>query len=369
MKRERIMSMRRLASICSLAIALLYGCDEPQDLIKNALIDRWCGQRPCNWEVKGEIARVGTWNAHDYAVRFVSDHAQISQLNASVQAGQDDPDGGYYEDGASCYKFTMLAKIEHGAKLYLELDFLDDGVIDVSQRIAESDWDYHQFTVKPPTWYHGVRFILRKDSSGYAALAQLSAETSPDCSGVPVDLGGRPAGAPCEDDEQCTIGSCSGTGYCGGCERDADCGGDDICVALSESDDPQLSCIPPASIPFGNECTRDEACATGVCCSGICSTCCDTTSDVACQGDATCDYAVIDPAGGPQPSHSEWPKVCAPGNHQGKSGDTCTSDTDCQSDRCTEKPECIFDCDINSDFCPLCGTFFGPEVVRGGTCE
>jgi hypothetical protein len=309
------MSMRHLASICSLAIALLCGCDEPQDLIRNALIDRWCGDRPCNWEVKGKIQRVGTWNERDYAVRFVSDHAQISQLNSTVHAGEDDPDAGFFEDNEDCYKFTMLAKIDHGAKLYLELDFLDDGVIDVSQRIAESDWDYHQFTIKPPTWYHGVRFILRKDSSGYAALAQLSAETSPDCSGVPVDLGGRPAGAPCENDEQCTIGGCSSSGYCGGCERDDDCGENNLCVALTSSSDPQLGCMQAASVPFGNRCTRDEECATGVCCSEVCSICCDSTSDGGCPEDAICSYAVVDPVDGPQPKPYNWPMLCAPGNH------------------------------------------------------
>lgn len=358
--------MRHLAFIGLLAIALC-GCDEPQDLIRNALIDRWCGNRPCNWEVKGKIARVGTWDAHDYAIRFVSDHAQISQLNSNVGAG--DSDAGHFEQDQDCYKFTMLAKIEHGARLYLELDFLDDGVIDVSEQIAESNWDYHQFTIRPPSWYHGVRFILRKDSSGYAALAQLSAETDPDCGDAPVDLGGRPAGAPCENDEQCTIGGCSSSGYCGGCERDADCGENNLCVALSQSNDPQLECMPAGAIAFGNRCTRDEACETGVCCSGVCSICCDTTSDVACPEDATCDYAVIDPADGPQPKHYEWPKLCAPGEHRGKPGDTCTTDTDCASNTCTGEPECVFSCDPNTQLCPYCGNLFGPEVVRGGTCE
>ena len=125
----------RLILVLLLA-ATSVGCD-PTELISNAPIDRWCGERPCNWEVKGEIKRVGTWHPRDYAVQFVSDDAQISQLNEFVATGDD------------CYDFTMLAKVERGTRLFLELDFLDDGVIDTASAFRRATGTGAVFRSRP----------------------------------------------------------------------------------------------------------------------------------------------------------------------------------------------------------------------------
>jgi hypothetical protein len=198
----------RLISLLLVA-ATSIGC-EPEELISNALIDRWCGDRPCSWEVKGEIKRVGTWHPRDFAVRFVSDDAQISQHNGRVATGDD------------CYDFTMLAKVDRSAHLFLELDFLDDGKVDYSKRIPESNWERRGFSIAAPTWYDGVRFILRKDGPGYAAIAQLSAELGNECTGSPIELDGRPAFAPCDEDSECASGSCNASDRCD-CAEDGGC--------------------------------------------------------------------------------------------------------------------------------------------------
>ena len=183
-------------SILGLGCLVLAAC-EPTDLIRDPQLDRWCGDRPCSWEVEGEIDRIGTWHEKDYAVRFTSDDAKLSQLNATVS-----------DLDASCFHFTMLAKVGPDVKLFLELDFFDDGRVDLQQRIPEGNWDFRQFVITPPTWYEGVRFILRKDGPGYAALAQLTADVSEACTKAPIDLGPRPEGARCDIDEHCAVGTC-----------------------------------------------------------------------------------------------------------------------------------------------------------------
>src|SRR5689334_21125889 len=96
------------------AAFLLAGCDS--DLIHNANVQRWCGDRPCGWQVEGDIERVGSWHDHDYAVSFVSDEARLSQTNRQAD---------WYD--ASCFEFTMRAKIDPGVLIFLALDLLDDG--------------------------------------------------------------------------------------------------------------------------------------------------------------------------------------------------------------------------------------------------
>src|SRR5262245_38289347 len=90
-----------------LCLVCLLGC-EPTELIMNPMVDRWCGERPCSWEVEGKIKRVGTWHTHDFAVEFVSDHATLSQVNEAVDANDTD-----------CFSFSMLADVDSRARVFL----------------------------------------------------------------------------------------------------------------------------------------------------------------------------------------------------------------------------------------------------------
>lgn len=174
--------MRR--STLSLALFLLAACGSEQ--INNPNFQRWCDDGPCRWEHEGEIARVSSWHTHDYALSFVSDDARLSQLNATASS----------RDGVRCLEFSMVADVDQGTLIFLELDFFDDGTIDFSQRLPPSDFELLQFLITPPVAYERVRFIIRKAGPGRAVLAELGARTSYDCTAPPVQTVG-PDGSPC----------------------------------------------------------------------------------------------------------------------------------------------------------------------------
>lgn len=175
-------------SISAIALFAMAGCGDG-DLVTNPNVQRWCDERPCGWAVEGEIERVGTWHTHDFGVSLVSDDARLSQLNATASS----------HGGARCFEFTMVADVDAEALVYLELDFYDDGAVDFSQRLPPSEFELLRFLITAPLTYEKVRFILRKTGPGRAVLAELSAQTSYDCSAPPVVLA-RPDGAPCDGD-------------------------------------------------------------------------------------------------------------------------------------------------------------------------
>ena len=195
--------MARLGLRTSLALALLVACasgaQEPP--IANPGLERWCDKHPCGWEVEGEFKQVGTWHPNDYAVELLGDDAVASQLRAELDSKQ-----------ANCFEFSLMAKVSAKAHAYLELDFLDDGVIEFSERIPESDWEVRKFTIHAPDWFEGVRFRLRKQGEGQVVLAELNIEVKPygPCAATPLELSERPSGAPCGRDELCSSGRCNG---------------------------------------------------------------------------------------------------------------------------------------------------------------
>jgi hypothetical protein len=365
------MNLRSLLAVAVLG-SLALGCEGNGRLIINALVDRWCGDRPCDWEVKGKIKRAGSWHDDDYAVSFVSDHATLSQFNANADAAN-----------ADCYDFTMIAKLDRKTRLFLELDFFDDGKIDFSERIPESDWDRRSFLVTTPTWYQGVRFIVRKDGPGFAALAQLSAKSSQACTAPPIDLGPRPERASCERGDQCASGvcevvpacvpteECSGVLFCftcapmacKGCLDDAGCPKGQVCAPSGASGSSMHSCTYPSGGDFGARCDADNQCQSALCCGSACSECCD---DSTCANGQSCglpsdwqnSYTSLD---------LHWPQLCAPGAGVRARGELCANDEDCASGRCANDAH---RCD--PDPClgrPNCGALcFTPRVI-GGTCE
>ncbi len=246
----------RYTLFCALCIALI-GC-EPQDLISNASVDRWCGDHPCGWEVDGEVERVATWHSNDYAVVLVSDDARLHQLNQGASSAS-----------IECMAFEMLARVEHGAKAYLELDFLDDGEIDYSERLPEGDFIPVRFLVTMPTWFEGVRFSIRKDGPGEVTLARLAASPAYDCPDPPLPLLHRPSGATCEEDEQCEIGNCT-SGVCDECGSDDDCDADQSCgeviyyYGFLPLANVGRACVDIGSKRIAELCDRGAECASGV---------------------------------------------------------------------------------------------------------
>jgi hypothetical protein len=335
------------------ACALLLGACQNADLIRNPLVDRWCGDRPCGWEVAGKIARVGTWHTDDYAVSFESNGARLTQLNATA------------DQRSHCFDFSMIAKVDDHAKLFVELDFDDDGTIDWSERLLPSDFAPKHFFITPPSWYKGVRFIVRKQGTGTAILAKLRAVDGMSCTAVPVVTVGRPLGALCEKAEECKLGLCS-SGLCQGCAEDKDCGAGELCAPDWAAYHDVHACAAAGSVAFGAHCGRDVECETGVCCAGACSECCDGSG---CAAASSCDYPADEAAAASTgvPVSQPLPKLCAPGDHTRPKGALCTSADDCESGQCDGAGrECLDEpCDAHISLCLGCFNF----IVTAGTCS
>ena len=194
--------MARLRLRSSLVLALLVACGDAQSMTSapNPGFERWCDEHPCGWDVEGDYKQVGTWHPNDYAVELLGDEAVASQLRAELDSKQ-----------ATCFEFSLMAQISAKAHAFLELDFLDDGVIEFSERIPESDWEVRKFTIHTPDWYEGVRFSLRKQGEGKVVLAELNVELQrAGCAATPLDLFERPSRAACRRDEECSSGHCNG---------------------------------------------------------------------------------------------------------------------------------------------------------------
>jgi hypothetical protein len=319
------------------------------DLIRNPSVERWCGDIPCDWQVDGNVKRVGTWHPNDYAVSLLSDDAALIQENGTVD----------YRD-TDCFDFAMVAKIESGVKVFLELDFLADGTVEFSQRLPVSDWQRRTFRVTAPEWYSKVRFIIRKEGPGLAILAEISAQTAKgQCSAPPIELLERPQGAVCSSDDQCAdeLG-CTG-GHCGACDGDASCDAGKIC-ALQDVDNTRYKiCLERASAQLGAACDRNEQCDTGLCAEGACSEC---SSDSECQEGELCGFALGRPG-----TSRYWPKLCGAGQFLRQAGDACTHDRDCQSSDCqdfTTRCDPNLNCADSETPCLSCG----PELQLG-TCR
>lgn len=311
---------------CSLTLLILAGCSA-SPLIKNDMIDRWCGDHPCSWEAQGEVERVGSWHPDDYAVELVSDDAEISQLNASVD----------YRS-TRCFNFTLIAKVGRGAHPTLELDFLDDGTSEFVQELPVSNWGRLTFTITAPDWYKGVRFIIRKNGPGEVILAELAASSADGtCSAPPVELDHRPPGARCTSDEECADGTCEDH-VCGECAAGGDdCPDGSFCGRVIVPDGVEHACVTEASGEFGTACEDGRQCQSGHCQNHACSECEGTS----CSDGSACAIA----RGAATTPPDGWPSLCAPGSRKRAAGELCTDDSDCSSLLCDgNKLICVQPC-------------------------
>ena len=321
--------------------ALLLGVQScgPEDILSNAGMDLWCGDELCGWELEqGDVAKVATWHPHDYGVQLIGDEVVLSQV-AQVTSAE-----------VACIRFDLLADMDDDVEIMLEMDFLDDGSTEYEHPLISDDWQEVSYHIRPPTWFHDIRFRIRKLGSGDAVLAQVRAlEVSADnCQGDAIVLDDRPLGAVCEEASQCDAGFCEGVPWlssqasttvlsCGECASGEDCPDDEAC-GLGAGDEPQrhLECGGAGRHYLGETCAFDEECASGICCEGSCSECCDDGRE--CADGAACARRV--PAeldeylmGSAAPDVFQ-PFMCGGGLGDRAAGEPCLSLGDCQSGDC-----------------------------------
>lgn len=337
------------------------GCDP---LVLDSSFELWCGERLCAWSVdEGEIRRVPTWHEKDSGVELVGPAVRLSQ-----RADLD-------ENRAKCLRFELSADIADGATLALEMDFLDDGSVEYSQPVPAARWSQLRYHVTPPTWFSGVRFAVRKYGPARAVVARLDVEPAPqeDCATPAVALPDRPPGAKCVEAAECASARCLpvagglfDVSICEGCTRDADCPAGQACgVEAGPGVLVHRACGAPARHALGERCSGGLECATGVCCGGVCSECCDGAPCA--DGSACTDTGSTDLV--------RRPRQCGGGR---AAGAACFAGRDCSSGRCTGSARlgmCPGDgrrCEAPED-CP--GRVFGAEfecTVVGeleGRCE
>lgn len=344
------------------------------DLLHDSGFDLWCGEELCSWKVEsGDARKAPTWHPSDLGVDLVGDDVVLTQ-RADVDSAI-----------APCVKFELVADIAGDATVTLAMDVFVDGEVEYERQLPTSDWAPLVYIVQMPPQYQGILFRLHKTGGGRAVLAQIRAREVDiaECAGAtaleqpPVPMGGscyslEPADPFAPDDEVCESGECAVTrpgAYlpyaCGECEDDADCGGE-VCGMASQVAkflDPYRACVAPASRVMGELCFSGAECATGVCCNGICSACCE--GGPGCTGGRSCRGEVLETLLQP-------PWQCDPGERRGQPGEACLSDDDCASGACAGRGElrlCPADgrsCAVDAD-CP-------PDVLQEsegaelGTC-
>lgn len=330
--RAWLAGLLRTASVLLSALLILgaWECGPPP-LTTDHGFDIWCGKQLCAWSVdRGSIKRAPTWHRSDFGVELVGDPVVLSQhLKVS---------------DARCLQFHLQADRDDGVTLQLEMDFLDDGTSEYSHALTSDDYAPVSYKVTPPTWYEGVRVIVRKMGQGRAVVANLRIARGEDCKAAPLPLDHRPLGAPCGSALDCDSSHCVQTkqweqysspprvteaSVCSACTSDADCSSGMACGVFGGARyKVYRSCVLKGSLVLGERCHGASECASGVCCKSTCSQCCDGKG---CAAGASCA------------KREEWrellsvqmlPWQCAPGKGLGAAKAPCLKHSDCASGSC-----------------------------------
>ncbi len=357
---KKLLSSTLFAAFAFLSLSA-ENCGETH-FIQDSGFDIWCGDRLCAWELEsGSVARASTWHKDDYSVDLIGTDVVISQLSTGAQA--------------SCLRFELLADIEDDARVTLEMDFFDDGVIDYTQELGHVRWEALVYFVSTPASFRGVRFTLHKEGPGRARLAQIEATADSACLDKPIEIVSKPMGAPCSSGAECGSQYCaesvsnSWSQVCSGCSTSDDCAAGMVCGTASESRSflgtPRI-CVAQSSRAAGALCLVDAECQAGFCTQGVCSEC-RAASD--CGLGEACTTSPH-----PDLTASRVAALCSGGDP----GTLCMSDDDCESGRCEggdfvkvctlDGRDCIGDSD-----CPYNSLLVGADcVVAGidsGTCQ
>jgi hypothetical protein len=361
------MRLPSLLLVCAAATQL--GNTDCGQVLRDSGFDLWCGDGLCAWKVeRGDIKKIATWNQGDPGVELVGDDVAIEQL-APVDSG----------DG-SCLEFTLVANVDPGADVELNVDVFGDGSVEHNERLPAARWKPLTYDLLIQGPYRGIRFEIAKTGTGKAQLANIGAQTiQGGCSGLtPIVPAPASVGAYCDTSQPqaCASGICEVvsdpgtwfgvTGACSGCDDTHGCASGEVC-GLHEATSPVFEashgCIAAGSKQLGERCDGAAECASNQCTAGVCSSC-DPTMGCGCG-----------------PSWTGGPSVCEAGSHQVASGQPCGTDADCASGSCQGAPrgECEGDgrpCATAAD-CEFGAGSNGPLAngactivgVQGGTCR
>ncbi len=306
--------------ICSQLIFTMLpviGCD-PDVSIRNEDFDLWCGDTLCGWDIdSGKVDPVATWHRKELGVTLMGNPAAISQR--------------LKDDASQCFKFTVVAKVADNAKLFFDVDFLDDDVQspELSIRVTGAPWKRFFIEVERPKWANVMRIVLRKTGKGEVILARVADERFDTCVTTAPDIK-KPDGITCDADEECASNACEplletdetvSFHNCAGCDAHADCAAEEVC-GLDYHDARETlyrTCVTPGSDILGERCLFGEECETGICCDGRCSSCCEASDCV----EGSCRQKA-----------EGYPNQCAPGDGIGEPNAPCLSDNDCASGQC-----------------------------------
>lgn len=361
--------MRIPTLVIAVVAASQLGATDCGQVLRDQGFDLWCGDSLCAWKVeRGTIKQVPTWTEGDHGVELVGTDTAIEQL---TPLGTGD---------GSCVEVTMVANVDPGADVELNIDVFGDGSVEYHERLPSAKWKPLTFDVLFSGEYHGVRFELAKTGDGKAQLANIGAKTlDKGCVGLtPIVPAPALLGAVCDPmmPQSCASGICEGvndpgtwfgfTTACAGCDAGHGCGSGEVC-GLHEATSPVFEashgCIAAGSKQLGERCDLAGECASNLCIQGMCS---------ACDGSASCGCAATW-AGGPY--------VCGANSHSAPSGAPCGTDGDCASAACVGTPrglcegdnrpcataaDCEFGADSNGPLANGACTIVG---VQGGSCR
>jgi hypothetical protein len=185
-------------------LPVLLGAKCGESIIKDPGFELWCGETLCNWRIEeGSITRAPTWHERDHGVDLVGPAVHLSQR---ADFGDDRP---------SCLSYDLLSDVGDKAQVVLEMDFDEDGAVELTQVLPLGPWTRLSYKTPAPSWYRSIKFSIRKRGEGPARLARIRVGADIDCQGPAPSTSNRPTGAPCETPAQCTSATCEGDGDAG----------------------------------------------------------------------------------------------------------------------------------------------------------
>jgi hypothetical protein len=300
--------MLRAAIVVAAAACMAPGCNG--DVLSDPTFHIWCGENLCSWKTnEGSVRRVPTWHANDYGVELVATPTQISQETT---------------EGSDCMEFSAVADVDARAQVKIQVDFTLDGTPDFEETIAETHWRPTKTILHAPPG-HGshFRFIIRKEGTGHAALAEMRLQRATSCPSPPIELKDLEVGDTCAKDAECKDGLC-----------------DTVSMPLQDGG----TTVLPGTC---GACSAARPCADGLLC---------RKPDGA-ELDLGADRFFFDPR----------PSLCAPGEGKGATGTACVAGGDCASATCEGvllHPNRGCDAGIGLE-----GSSCKPTGVRAGRCR